>query len=436
MKMTAAHTKEQLLSIIREMAATPALFAQNPAKDFTRKRKLDFETLLLLLLGMGGGSLQSELLEYTGYAATTASTSAFIQQRAKLLPIALEYVLRQFTLPAPQTKRFAGYRLLAVDGSDLRTLTNPEEPDNFFVSNPDSKGYNLLHLNALYDICNGLYVDALLQSRRSVHEHQALNSMVDRSPIADNVIILADRGYESYNNFAHIQRKGWKYLFRVKDISGNGILSSLAMPDIPEFDVDVHRILTRKQTNEVKQNPSLYRFLPSNSTFDFLDLHDHPFYPMDVRVVRFKITQNTYEAIVTNLDRDAFPPKKLKHLYNLRWGIETAFRSLKYAVGLLAFHSKKAAFITQEVFAALIMYNFCQMIASSAVIAKKDTRYCYQINFSLAVRICTAFFRSRDPTPPEVEALLLANLLPIRKGRSFPRDKRSSRSIGFNYRIA
>lgn len=436
MKMSAAQTKEQLLSIIREMATHPSLFAHSPAKDFTRKRKLDFETLLLLLLGMGGGNLQAELLEYTGYAADTATTSAFCQQRAKLLPDALEYILHQFMPPTLQIKRFEGYRLLAVDGSDLLTLANPKEPDNFFLSNPDSKGYNLLHLNALYDLCNGLYVDALLQNRRSAHEHQALCAMVDRSSIADSVIVLGDRGYESYNNLAHIARKGWHYLFRVKDISGTGILSALALPDTPEFDVTIHRILTRKQTNEVKRNPALYRFLPSNATFDFLDLHENLFYPVDLRVVRFKITDDTYEAVITNLDRDAFLPEKCKQLYALRWGIETAFRSLKYAVGLLAFHSKKAAFITQEVFAALIMYNFCQMIASSAVIAKKDTRYSYQINFSLAVRICLAFFRSRDPTPPEIEALLLAHLLPIRKGRSFPRDKHSSQSIGFNYRIA
>lgn len=428
--------KQQLLSIISEMAANPSLFAQNPATDFTRKRKLGFETLVLLMLSMGGGSLQRELLEYTGYQADTATASAFVQQRAKLLPIALEYILNQFTPPVGQIKRFQGYRLFAADGSDVLSLANPSEPENYFLSTPGSKGYNFLHLNALYDLCNGLYVDALVQSRRNFHEHQALCAMVDRSSVADRVIILADRGYESYNNLAHIERKGWKYLIRIKDISGNGILSALDLPSSPAWDLDIHRILTRKQTNVVKQNPTLYRFLPTNSTFDFLDINEAPYYPIDFRVVRFQITDSTYETVITNLDRDVFPPEKLKQLYNFRWGIETAFRSLKYSVGLLAFHSKKAAFITQEIFAALIMYNLCQVIASSAIIAKKDTRYDYQINFSLAVRICLAFFRSRDPTPPQVEALLSAHLLPVRKDRSFPRDKRSSKSVGFNYRIA
>ena len=67
MRRSAMEVKQQLLSIISEMAANPSLFAQNPATDFTRKRKLGFETLVLLLLSMGGGSLQRELLEYTGY---------------------------------------------------------------------------------------------------------------------------------------------------------------------------------------------------------------------------------------------------------------------------------------------------------------------------------------------------------------------------------
>ena len=50
--------------------------------------------------------------------------------------------------------------------------------------------------------------------------------MVDRSEITGDVILIADRGYESYNNMAHIQEKGWKYLIRIKDFQqyNSGIL--------------------------------------------------------------------------------------------------------------------------------------------------------------------------------------------------------------------
>ena len=52
--------------------------------------------------------------------------------------------------------------------------------------------------------------------------------MMDRLTIDDKVILTADRGYESYNLFAHLKKKEWNYAFRLKDIHSNGIsLTSL-----------------------------------------------------------------------------------------------------------------------------------------------------------------------------------------------------------------
>ena len=105
MKKASKKIKERLRSIIREMASNPGLFVKNPGKDFTRKRKLDFENMLILLLGMGGGSLQMELLAGNGYEADTATASAFIQQRDKILTFALEYILHEFAPKPSEMKR-------------------------------------------------------------------------------------------------------------------------------------------------------------------------------------------------------------------------------------------------------------------------------------------------------------------------------------------
>jgi hypothetical protein len=318
--------KGKLISIIKEMSESPGLFVKEPWKNFTRKRKLSFELVMRLLLGMGGGSLQAELLEHSGYALDTATSSAFIQQRDKLLPFALEFILHEFTMSLSDMQQHKGYRLLAVDGSDFHAPTNAMEPDNFFQNHPGEKGYNLFHLNALYDLCNRVYTDALIQNRREANENQALTAMIDRSRITENVIVIADRGYESYNNLAHIERKGWNYLIRIKDIGSNGILSGVEAPQTPEFDISVQWILTKKQTKQVKSQPEIFHFLPNNSKFDFLDLYENKFYPMALRIVRFRIPDGTYETIVTNLDKNLFPPEELKNLYNMRWGIETSFR--------------------------------------------------------------------------------------------------------------
>jgi hypothetical protein len=47
---------------------------------------------------------------------------------------------------------------------------------------------------------------------------------------------------------------------------------------------------------------------------------------------------------------------KIKEIYALRWGIETSFRELKYAIGLSNFHAKKVAYIKQEIFARLTLF--------------------------------------------------------------------------------
>jgi len=72
---------------------------------------------------------------------------------------------------------------------------------------------------------------------------------------------------------------------------------------------------------------------------------------------------------------------KIKEIYALRWGIETSFRELKYAIGLSNFHAKKVAYIKQEIFARLTLYNLCQAITTKVVINNKKTKYSYQVNF-------------------------------------------------------
>lgn len=429
--------KEKLNEIISKMATEPNHFVKNPDVDFTRNRKLTFKSIMELMLSMGGNSLTSELMEYFQYDVDMASSSAFIQQRSKILPYAFEYLFNNFTHSFQDLKTFDGYRLLAVDGSDLNISHNPKDADTYFQFSPNNKGFNQLHLNAMYDLCNKLYVDICIQPGRKTNEFSALTDMTDRSNIPGNVIVLADRGYESYNVFAHIEEKGWKYVIRVKDISSSGILRALELPDEDEFDSNINLILTKKLTKETKGNPEIYKILFSSSTFDYLDQHTNEFYPISFRVLRFKITDDTYEAIITNLDAEEFSSQKIKKLYHIRWGIETSFRELKYAIGLISFHSNKVEHITQEIFARLTMYNFCELITMHVVIQQSDTKHCYQVNFTRAIQVCKYYFKYQSNiSPPDVEALIRKNILPVREGRNDPRKVRVKAVVSFLYRVA
>ncbi len=96
------------------------------------------------------------------------------------------------------------------------------------------KLWNLFHINALYDLENGVYTDVIVQKEHAKNESKALCQMVECSGIADPVILLADRNFEAYNNFACLEKKGWKYLIRIKDRARKNAYG-VKLPDQPEF---------------------------------------------------------------------------------------------------------------------------------------------------------------------------------------------------------
>lgn len=431
--------RKHLNTILSDMAKTPWLYAKNPTRDFTRKRKLPFEKVLSTLICIGGGTLNKELLEQFKFDPGVATSSAFLQQRDKLLPEALYYLLHEFTKTADVPKKYRGYRLLAVDGSDIQIPTNPADPQTYFPPAPTRCEMNLLHIDALYDLCSNLYADTIVRGKRGFSEHSALIKMADRWQPEEPAIIIADRGYESYNVLAHIQEKGCYFLIRIKDVGRPGIIAASKLPDADEFDVINDFFLTRKQTNEVKkrmkENPGQYRYLSSCSAFDFLDLHTNLFYHMSFRTVRFQIAPGVYEAVATNLPATQFPPDELKKLYHMRWGIETSFRHLKHTLGLLNFHSQKTEYIVQEILAKMIMYNFSEMITSHIVIQKGRRKHAYNVNFSAAVLICRHFLR-QSVAPSSMESLIRKYITAIVPGRSRPRYRQKDFRIRFVYRIA
>ena len=105
-EFTSRKLKKLLKTIIQEMARNRDQFTQSPGKDFSRKRKLDFASVISILLSMSGGSTASSLMDYFKFDPAAASTSAFVQQRAKLKPEAMEYLFQCFVQESPVRKHF------------------------------------------------------------------------------------------------------------------------------------------------------------------------------------------------------------------------------------------------------------------------------------------------------------------------------------------
>ena len=435
--------RKKLDAAIDQLCEVSWMFSERPGKDFVRNRKLPLRKVISFLLAMEGGTLTKELLKHFGYSVKTVSSSAFVQQRGKLNSSALPSLFDLFVQKTDSPKLYKDLRLIAADGSDIQIPRNTTHSDSYFPGTNGQSPYNLLHLDVMYDLLQHTYIDATVTGKQVFNEQRNLCTMVDRSQWR-NALIIADRGYEGYNLMAHIQEKGWNFLIRIKDKGSKaGIVRGLELPDSETFDVPVDLKLTTQQTKEAKalcKNRNQYRFIPSSCSFDYLpktNCKDDPllFYTLPFRVVRFKIADDAYETVVTNLNANDFPPEELKKLYNMRWGIETAFRQLKYTVGLLHFHAKKVEYIYQEIFARLIMYNFSELVTSHVIIQNADCKLAYKASFSDAVLVCRQFFLD-NVSPPDAEALIRKFVSPIRPGRSRPRRMTDKYAVSFIYRIA
>lgn len=432
--------KKILLSEIDAISKNSNEYCINPKHDFSRKRKLSFKTVVKSIIGMESKCLTNELIDlFDGYQ-THPSASAFVQQRQKIKPTAFKAIFNRFTNKILESSPNE-LSIFAVDGSDIQIATNPDDLISYHPGTNGQKPYNLLHLNALYDLNNHLYVDAMIQGKRELNEHAALQEMVDRSSIP-KALVIADRGYESYNNMAHIQEKGWFFLIRIRD-GNHGIKKGLELPIEDEYDEYISLNLIRRQTKETKalfKDKNHYRFIPHTTPFDYLPTKTRKvdpviMYELKFRIVRFKLSENTYETILTNLDKSLYPPERIKQLYSSRWGIETSFRDLKYTIGMLDFHSKKVMCIQQEIYAHLIMYNFAEMITSHVVIEKKQRKYTYKANFTVAAHMCRLFYRGKT-TSPNLETIIARNIIPVRNDRHRERQSTVKVFHGFLYRVA
>ena len=127
----------------------------------------------------------------------------------------------------------------------------------------------------------------------------------------------------------------------------------------------------------------------------------------------------------------------IRKLYAMRWEIETSFIELKYAVGLTSFHSKKREYIIQEIWARLLLYNFCEVITANVEIEKCTQNHVYQINYTFAIHICRYFIsKMAEKSPPDVEALISKEILPVRPERHDPRKVDHKKAVSFLYRVA
>lgn len=432
--------KQLLMQDIDDLVSRPELYARNPAKDFTRNRVITAKDIIQFPILMEHESMKRELLKYYDYSEDTPYFSAYYQQRRKLLPDTFSHLLYSFNNHFTPALFKGKYVLTAVDGSSFSIFYNPKDPLTHIKPNKTSpKGHNEIHVVAAYHIQDRIFADAVIQPSPKKNEYAAICALIDRcNTSAGTPLFIADRGFPSYNVYAHCFENKVFFLFRAKDLYIKRLLGDDYPKDKDEFDITVSRIVVRSQNKKFRSkpdNPELYKCINADVAFDYIAPGEKAEYPLTLRIVRIKIKEDTYENLITNLPPEEFEPDDLRDLYTLRWKQETSFRELKHAVGAEDFHCRSFEYICHEVWARLILYNFCSRITALVVITKTGKKHSHQVNYTMAIKNSHDFLRQKPRDPPiNILGLIGKYTEPIRPGRNFARNHRFHAPMKFTYR--
>ena len=415
-------------------AAIRAAAQRIGGESFSRKSTLTAETVIRLLIGAEGGSLD-KILHTAGLNVTA---SAVTQRRAQIPPEVFRSVFENFNSSCTDGDLFRGYKLLAVDGTAVNLPRNPKAPS--FVQNDGiPKGVNQLHVTPLYDILNRTFADVIIQPEPKKDEIGALVTMLQRNDFEEKTLIIADRGFESYNLIGHcLEKPNTDFLIRVKQ--SRSAMREVAKLPLCELDCDISFTITTTQTNEDKKGGYIHLQVPKKSKAGSKTRRgrwDFPSpYPMKLRVCRFLLDNGEFETVTTSLP-PSFTLADIRELYHLRWGVETAFRDWKYTLGLVNLHGKSDAFAEQEIYASLTAFNFASRVCNEVVVRQpKNGVYAYKVNFKMAVMLCKEFLRTPNADGEKLLEEIARYTVPIRPDRQDERNLKVKGFAGFVYRVA
>lgn len=426
------YVKQILYDSIDSLLLRRDTFLVNPQSDFTRSKKISFTQAMLFPMVAGSDNSCTEMLDFFG-EDNLPTVSSMIQRRNQIKPEAYQELFSQFTYSIPTQNTFSGYQIVSCDGSRLNLPYNPSDTYTYSNCIKERKGINQLHMNALYDPLNDIFLDIKLQGIHDMNEQAAFTMFLDKHVNANQKrIYLADRGYASYNIFAHAIHNDQLFLIRLPQSFAKRICSNVELRlDNPCFDAEVTLHIGRRKTKKYQRLEN-FHYIPSSRRYDFLDAGANGIDKLRIRILKFPIGENTYEYVATNLPSYLFSIKMIKKLYNLRWGQETAFRHLKYAGNMVHIHSLKKDFLIQEIYAKLTLYNFSSFIAVSVGNPQKTTaKHIYTLNHTQLLKICIRFIKGHVHN---IRQLILRFFVPIRPDRKFERNLRRQSADTLTYR--
>lgn len=422
-----------IIELIKSTINSPAFINKHKSssKDFSRNRALPFPTLFIFICNFLRSSIQEELDRFfqavykLDIPVRQATASAFCQARAKLQHTAFIELVHKtvdafYNLFA--TKKWYGFRLVAVDGSTAVLPDIPAVEEHFGVwkSRHDSKPCPMARLSQLFDVLNDITIDAFI-GPKSVGERDA--ACTHFKHLTANDLLLLDRGYPAFWLFQLILQTGAQFCARLP--------------------IDLWTKV-KTQLLESAKNEILLTLEPSHSAAQKCIELGLPVTPLLLRFIKIKLDNGEYEILVTSLtDCEKYSYDVFKELYFKRWPIEEQYKFFKSRIEIENFTGKSVLAVKQDFYARVFMGNLAAMLRfpiNQKVKTEKSERDIeYQINKTRAaakMKNAGILLFFRNDILSIINALFLLfvqNLSAVRPNRKSPRVARGRR-FAFPYK--
>lgn len=374
-----------------------------------RLRRLPSRVVVYLLLagalfaGQGWRHVFSHLTAGLHVPAPIPSGAAITEAMRRVGPKPLRelftFLVGSALTCAPNSVRFAGHLVVAIDGTQIAVADS--EANRVMFPKPSGgpngeAGYPMIRLVAIVVSGSRSVIEAVFGSDKVGELTYA--GHVARA-LRPGMLLLGDRNFATYKFFATVAGTGAGFLIRGK--TGRGAMKLTATARLRDGSY-----LANAGGVQVRVIEAAVRITTEAGT-----------------------RTGDYRLITTLLDPGRAPAKQLVALYHQRWEIETAYCELKSTMlGGRVLRSRYPSGVEQEVWALLTAYQVMRTAMSDAILDRPEIDP-GRASFTTALRAARdqviqgagILAQSTVDLVGKIGAAVLANLLPLRGARTRPR---------------
>ncbi len=316
-------------------------------------------------------------------------------------------------------KRWNGFRLIAIDGTEVLLPKNKEAIKVYgeFTTNCMRKKVVLCRASKAYDVLNDITVDAELVNRKIGERTLAKRHLKYINP---NSLILLDRGYPSYDLFMQILNNNNQFCARVA---------------VPVWNV-------AKKLVESGEKEIIAEIIPGSELKSKYREKGICPEPIKARFICITLKSGDKEVLITSLlDKHKYPHELFEDLYHLRWTVEESYKKDKHRLQMENFSGKSVTAVQQDFMATMLLGNITSLLSSQVRPNQSlnKRKYQYKINMTTAlakVKEVLAILFTKSGITRYLKWLykvLAENIVPIRPNRHFDRIKHNRKRYHRTY---